>query len=76
VLLSKGLKFRHLRKELEEFTGSKHVIPCGNGTDALQIAMMALGIGPGDEVITTGFTFISTVEVVALIGSQTRTGGH
>jgi dTDP-4-amino-4,6-dideoxygalactose transaminase len=65
----KGPEVQAFGEELEEFTGSKHVIPCGNGTDALQIAMMALGIGPGDEVITTGFTFISTVEVVALLGA-------
>lgn len=66
----KGPEVQAFAEELAEFTGSKHVIPCGNGTDALQIAMMALGIGPGDEVITTGFTFISTVEVVALLGAK------
>ena len=65
----KGPEVAAFAQELAEFTGSKHVIPCGNGTDALQIALMALGIGPGDEVITTGFTFISTVEVVALMGA-------
>ena len=57
----KGPEVAAFAQELAEFTESKHVIPCGNGTDALQIALMALGIGPGDEVITTGFTFISTV---------------
>ncbi|MDA8605871.1 DegT/DnrJ/EryC1/StrS family aminotransferase [bacterium] len=66
----KGPEVQAFAEELGDFTGSKHVIPCGNGTDALQIAMMALGIGPGDEVITTGFTFISTVEVVALLGAK------
>lgn len=66
----KGPEVAAFARELAEFTGSKHVIPCGNGTDALQIALMALGIGPGDEVITTGFTFISTVEVVALMGAK------
>ena len=66
----KGPEVAAFAEELAEFTGSKHVIPCGNGTDALQIALMALGIGPGDEVITTGFTFISTVEVVALMGAK------
>ena len=66
----KGPEVKAFAEELGTFTGAKHVIPCGNGTDALQIAMMALGIGPGDEVITTGFTFISTVEVVALLGAR------
>ena len=46
----------------------KHVIPCANGTDALQIAMMALGLKPGDEVITPSFTYIATAEVIALLG--------
>ncbi len=54
--------------DLAVYNGSKHVIPCANGTDALQIAMMALGIGPGDEVITPSFTYIATVEVAALLG--------
>ena len=66
----KGPEVKAFSEELAAFTGSTHVIPCGNGTDALQIAMMALDIGPGDEVITTGFTFISTVEVVALMGAK------
>lgn len=66
----KGPEVEAFAHELGEFTGSPHVIPCGNGTDALQIALMALGVGPGDEVITTGFTFISTVEVVALLGAK------
>lgn len=65
----KGPEVKAFSEELQAYTGSRFVIPCGNGTDALQIAMMALGIGPGDEVITTGFTFISTVEVVALLGA-------
>jgi UDP-2-acetamido-2-deoxy-ribo-hexuluronate aminotransferase len=55
-------------KNLAEFHGCKHVIPCANGTDALQIAMMALGIKAGDEVITPSFTYIATVEVAALLG--------
>jgi UDP-2-acetamido-2-deoxy-ribo-hexuluronate aminotransferase len=54
--------------ELESYLGAKHVIPCANGTDALQIALMALGLKPGDEVITTNFTFAATVEVIALLG--------
>ena len=48
--------------------GVKHVISCANGTDALHLAAMVLGLKPGDEVITTNFTFIATVEVVALLG--------
>ncbi len=54
--------------ELQEYLGVKHVIPCANGTDALQIAMMALGLNPGDEVITPSFTYIATTEVIALLG--------
>jgi len=54
-------------KELAEYLGVQHVIPCANGTDALQIALMALGLEPGDEVITPSFTYIATVEVVALL---------
>lgn len=53
--------------ELSSFLGVKHVIPCANGTDALQIAMMALGLEPGDEVITPSFTYVATTEVVALL---------
>src|ERR1700744_2736856 len=52
---------------LSAWSGSKHVIPCANGTDALQIAMMALELQPGDEVITPSFTYIATTEVVALL---------
>lgn len=55
------------QKELEDYLGVKHVIPCANGTDALQIAMMGLGLKPGDEVITADFTFAATVEVIALL---------
>ena len=54
--------------ELENYLGAKHVIPCANGTDALQIAMMALDLKPGDEVITPSFTYIATTEVIALLG--------
>ncbi len=54
--------------ELANYLGVRHVIPCANGTDALQIALMALGLKPGDEVITPSFTYIATVEVVALLG--------
>ena len=55
------------RENLEKYLGIRHGIPCANGTDALQVAMMALGLQPGDEVITTSFTFIATVEVIALL---------
>jgi dTDP-4-amino-4,6-dideoxygalactose transaminase len=54
--------------DLARYTGSKHVVPCANGTDALQIALMALGLKPGDEVITSPFTFVATAEVIALLG--------
>jgi len=64
----KGQPVRDFACELAQYLDARHVIPCANGTDALQAAMMALGLKPGDEVITVGFTFISTVEVVALMG--------
>ena len=64
----KGPKVAQFQAHLEEYTGAKHVITVGNGTDALQIALMALGLKPGDEVITPTFTFIATAEVVALLG--------
>lgn len=64
----KGPAVASFQNNLEIYTGAKHVIPVGNGTDALQIALMALGLQPGDEVITPTFTFIATAEVVALLG--------
>jgi len=64
----KGGKVIDFQHELEAYLNVKHVIPVGNGTDALQIALMALGLKPGDEVITPTFTFIATAEVVALLG--------
>lgn len=64
----KGGKVVEFQAELEKYLGVKHVIPTGNGTDALQIALMGLGLKPGDEVITPTFTFIATAEVVALLG--------
>ena len=64
----KGPKVKAFQEHLEVYTGAKHVIPVGNGTDALQIALMGLGLKPGDEVITPTFTFIATAEVVALLG--------
>src|SRR5215467_14663808 len=54
-------------QNLSQYLSIKHVIPCANGTDALQIAMMALDLQPGDEVITPSFTYIATTEVVALL---------
>ncbi len=63
-----GPKVHDFQKNLEDYLGVKHVIPCANGTDALQIAMMGLGLEPGDEVITADFTFAATVEVIALLG--------
>lgn len=63
-----GPEVKAFEKELAAYLGCREVIACGNGTDALQIAMMALGLKPGDEVITTSFTFVATVEVVALLG--------
>lgn len=63
-----GPRVHEFQKNLEEYLGVKHVIPCANGTDALQIAMMGLGLKPGDEVITADFTFAATVEVIALLG--------
>lgn len=64
----KGPDVKLFEEELQEYMGVKHVVSCANGTDALELAMMALGLKPGDEVITTNFTFIATVEVVALLG--------
>ncbi|HEY5589588.1 MAG TPA: DegT/DnrJ/EryC1/StrS family aminotransferase [Paludibacter sp.] len=64
----KGGKVNDFQHDLESYLNVKHVIPVGNGTDALQIALMALGLKPGDEVITPTFTFIATAEVVALLG--------
>jgi UDP-2-acetamido-2-deoxy-ribo-hexuluronate aminotransferase len=62
-----GPRVHQFQKNLEDYLGVKHVIPCANGTDALQIAMMGLGLKPGDEVITADFTFAATVEVIALL---------
>ncbi len=64
----KGPEVKLFEEELQNYLGVKHVISCANGTDALQITFMSLGLKPGDEVITTNFTFVSTVEVVALLG--------
>ncbi len=63
----KGPEVKYFQEELQNYLDVKHVIPCGNGTDALQIALMALGLKPGDEVITANFTFAATVEVIGLM---------
>lgn len=65
-----GPEVTELEEKLAAFTGAKHCITCANGTDALQIAQMAFGIGLGDEVITPGFTYIATAETVALLGAK------
>jgi dTDP-4-amino-4,6-dideoxygalactose transaminase len=63
-----GPAVKEFQKDLEAYLHVKHVIPCANGTDALQIAMMALGLKPGDEVITADFTYVATAEVIGLLG--------
>lgn len=63
-----GAEVKVFSEALAGYLGAKHVIPCGNGTDALQAALMALDLEPGDEVITTAFSFVSTVEVIVLLG--------
>ena len=62
-----GPEVKNFQSDLEAYLGVKHVIPCANGTDALQIALMGLGLKPGDEVITADFTFAATVEVIGLL---------
>jgi UDP-2-acetamido-2-deoxy-ribo-hexuluronate aminotransferase len=63
-----GKVVKEFQGELEKYLSVKHVVPCANGTDALQIALMTLDLKPGDEVITSNFTFIATAEVIALLG--------
>lgn len=65
-----GPEVAELEEKLATYTGAKHCISCANGTDALQIALMALGVGPGDEVITPGFTYIATAEAAAVLGAK------
>ena len=65
-----GPEVAELEEALCAYTGSKYCISCANGTDALQIALMALGVGQGDEVITPGFSYIATAETVALLGAK------
>src|SRR5687768_13858862 len=64
-----GPEVEELEKKMNEFCGTKHALACSSGTDAAIIAMMALGIGPGDEVIVPAFSFIATAETVALVGA-------
>ncbi|WP_104484431.1 DegT/DnrJ/EryC1/StrS family aminotransferase [Acinetobacter indicus] len=64
-----GPEVKELEEKLAAYVGAKYCITCANGTDALQIVQMALGIGPGDEVITPGFTYIATAETVAVLGA-------
>ncbi len=63
-----GPAVKEFQSDLEKYLNVKHVIPCANGTDALQIAMMALDLKPGDEVITASFTYVATAEVIGLLG--------
>lgn len=63
-----GPAVKNFQENLERYLGVKHVIPCANGTDALQVSMMALGLKPGDEIIAPSFTFVATAEVIALLG--------
>ncbi len=63
-----GPAVKEFQKDLEQYLKVKHVIPCANGTDALQVAMMALDLKPGDEVITANFTYVATAEVIGLLG--------
>ncbi|MCB9201954.1 MAG: DegT/DnrJ/EryC1/StrS family aminotransferase [Flavobacteriales bacterium] len=67
-----GPQVKDFQTNLENYLNVKHVIPCANGTDALQIALMTLGLNPGDEIITVDFTFAATVEVVHLLGLKSR----
>jgi len=64
----KGPEVKLFEDELSDYMGVKHVVSCGNGTDALHLALMVLGLNPGDEVITTNFTFVATVEAAARLG--------
>jgi dTDP-4-amino-4,6-dideoxygalactose transaminase len=64
-----GPEVEELEKRLAEFVGVKHAITCSSGTDSLLIPLMALGIGPGDAIFTTPFTFIATAEPIVLLGA-------
>ena len=65
-----GPEVKALEDKLAAFTGAKHCITCASGTEALLMSLMALGIGPGDEIVTTPFTFVATAEVIVLLGAK------
>lgn len=65
-----GPEVKELEDKLATFTGAKHCITCASGTEALLMSLMALGIGPGDEIVTTPFTFVATAEVIVLLGAK------
>ena len=64
-----GPEVKELERKLAEFVGVNHAVACSSGTDALLLALMADGVGPGDAIITTPFTFIATAEVISLLGA-------
>ena len=64
-----GPEVKELEQKLASYVGIKHTIGCASGTDALLMALMAYGVGPGDAIFTTPFTFIATVEVISLLGA-------
>ena len=65
-----GFPVREFEQQLSQYVDSKFVVSCGNGTDALLVSLMALEIGPGDEVVTVPFTFVASVEAIALLGAK------
>jgi UDP-2-acetamido-2-deoxy-ribo-hexuluronate aminotransferase len=64
-----GPEVTEMERRLEAYTGARHCISVGSGTDALLVALMALGVGRGDEVVTTPFTFVATAEMIVLLGA-------
>ncbi len=65
-----GPEVKELEDKLAAYTGAKHCITCASGTEALLMSLMALNVGPGDEIITSPFTFVATVEVIVLLGAK------